>query len=538
MLFKNKNKIKKQKRKNLSHHNYASPWYERVIFKFKNLSFIKHILIFYLFITFIGSGILMLPFSHNGSINYVDALFTSASAFSDTGLVTLQTSSTWTMFGQAVIAILILVGGIGWFALKIFLFNILFGRSISLTSRAALSAERGNVRIGETRQLIKVSVIAIFTMMTIAGLILSLYFFYANSFFVGVVGPNGSDMGMNPHGDWALSIRYGVFHSISAINNAGFDIMGGHSIAPYFSDYFVQVIFILLFVFGGIGYPVIYDVWQYFVAKRKGERFRFSLFTKISCVTYLTISIVGIAITFLIEVTAKSTPNNPSFWSSTELLFDGQRSGMGQKMTTSNKVMAIIFNTLSTRNAGFGTVNFHHFTSATLIVHSCMMFIGSAPSSTAGGIRTTTFAIVVMAFWAKIRGKSSVRAFNRRIAPDTVWNAYVVTTMSIIMVIGVTLVATTSFNTHGGDIPFGANYKNQLDAQYDFTDLFFEVSSAFGTTGLSTGLTSKLNVASKITLILVMFIGQLGVSSTIFAFGNKKQRSRHYKYIEEDITIG
>ncbi|NQZ28912.1 MAG: TrkH family potassium uptake protein [Mycoplasmatales bacterium] len=535
MLFKNKTKTNKRKRKNLSHHNYVSPWYERIIFKFKNLSFLKHILIFYLFITFIGSGILMLPFAHNGSINYVDALFTSASAFSDTGLVTLQTSTTWTIFGQAIIAILILVGGIGWFALKIFLFNILFGRSISLTSRAALSAERGNVRIGETRQLIKVSVIAIFTMMTIAGLILSLYFFYSDSFFVGV---QGSGMGINPHGNWALSIRYGVFHSISAINNAGFDIMGGHSIAPYFSDYFIQIIFIILFVFGGIGYPVIYDVWQYFVAKRKGERFKFSLFTKISCITYLLISLIGISLTFWIEVTAKSTTNNPSFWNSTELLFDGQKVGMGQQMTTSNKVMAVIFNTLSTRNAGFGTVNFHNFTSATLVVHSVMMFIGSAPSSTAGGIRTTTFAIVVMSFWAKIRGKSSVRAFNRRIPADTVWNAYVVTTVSIFMIIVVSLIATTSFNTYGGEIPFGANYKNEVDAQYDFTDLFFEVSSAFGTTGLSTGLTSKLNIASKITLILIMFIGQLGVSSTIFTFGNKKQRSRHYKYIEEDITIG
>ncbi len=535
MLFKNNKNSKSSKRKKNSNSNYTSPWYEKMIFKFKNLSFIKHIILFYLFITFIGSGILMLPFAHHTNVNYIDALFTSASAFSDTGLVTMQTSTTWTMFGQAVIAILILVGGIGWFSLKIFFFNILFGRRISLTSRKVLSAERGNVRIGETRQLVKVSIIAILTMMTIAALTLSLYFYFANTFFSN---PNDSSMGLDPHGDWALSIRYGVFHSISAINNAGFDIIGGHSIAPYFSDYFVQIVFITLFVFGGIGYPVIYDVFQYFVAKRKGKKFKFSLFTKISCITYIVISILGIGTTFLIEMTTKTTAQNQAFWYANELLFDGQMIGTGQKMNTGNKVMAIIFNTLSTRNAGFGTINFHQFSSATLIVHSIMMFIGSAPSSTAGGIRTTTIAIVAMAFWAKIRGKSSVRAFNRRIAPDTVWNAYVVTTISIFIVIVTSLVATSSFNTHGGQIPFGANYKNQINPEYDFTDLFFEVSSAFGTTGLSTGLTSMLNMPTKLMLIIVMFIGQLGVSSTIFAFGSKKQSSRHYKFIEENITIG
>ncbi|CAM9107613.1 TrkH family potassium uptake protein [Mycoplasma marinum] len=536
MLFKNKNKnTKKTNSKNLSQKSYDGQWFKKLIYRIKSLSILKHILIFYLFITFIGSAVLMLPFSHKVPIKYIDALFTSASAFSDTGLVTMQTSTTWTIFGQATISILILFGGIGWFALKIFFFNILFGKPISLTSRTALSAERGNVRIGETRQLIKVSVIAIFTMMTIAGLILSIYFYFSNTFWVG--GP-GANMGMNPHGNWDLSIRYGVFHSISAINNAGFDIMGGHSIAPYFSDYFVQIIFIVLFVFGGIGYPVIYDVWQFFKYKREGKKFKFSLFTKISCITYFLISIIGIAITFGIETTAKSTVNNPSFWSSTELLFDGQGIGEGQVMTTSNKTMALIFNTLSTRNAGFGTINLHHFTSATLVVHSVMMFIGSAPSSTAGGIRTTTFAIVVIGFWAKIRGKSSARVFKRRLNRDTVWNAYVVTTISVFLVIVATLIATTSFNTHGGHIKFGANYDNQRTPSYDFIDLFFEVSSAFGTTGLSTGLTSQLNNATKILLVIIMFIGQLGVSSTIFAFGSKKQRSRHYKYVEEDVTIG
>ncbi len=538
MLFRKKHKNK-----------FDIPLSERIWFSIKNMSFIKHILIFYLLITFIGSGILMLPFAHTHSVNYIDALFTSASAFSDTGLVTKDTYTTWTMFGQAIIATLILMGGIGWFALKVFIFNIIFNRPISLITRTALAGERGNVRMGETREIIKISIITVFTIMTIAGIALSIHFYYTKHF----IDLNHVEMGVNPHGDWNLSIRYGIFHSISAMNNAGFDIIGAHSIAPYFNDYFVQIVFIILFVIGGIGYPVIFDIYKYLKHKKTGTPFKFSLFTKISTITYFIIAIIGISSTFIIEVNAKDVKKtagaisehaNETFWGATKLQFDPPKGHTGAwkegiPLTTGNKIMAIIFNTLSTRNAGFSTINFHEFTSSTLMVHSIMMFIGSAPSSTAGGIRTTTFAIVIMAFWSKIRGKTSVRVFKRRISHKTVWDAYVVTTISIAILVVGSLIATSSFQGQGGDIPFGGNYvPGQGEPRYDFADIFFETSSAFGTTGLSTGLTSQLNTVSKLTLILIMFIGQLGVSSSILSFGTRKQNSRHYKYIEEDITIG
>ncbi len=539
--FKNKINIFKSDKNGIS-------FIERVVFWIKNIGFTKHILFTYLLITFIGSGILMLPISRVGhkSVDYIDALFISASSFSDTGLVTVNTVETWTMFGQAVIAILILTGGIGFFALKIFIFNIIFNKPISLSSRKALSAERGNVKIGQTRDLIKASIIALITMMTFAGFVMSIYFYFSPTGFnedFAAVG-NFSGKSLNPKGNWNLSIRYGLFHSLSALNNAGFDIMGGHSIAPYYKDYFVQIMFMILFVFGGIGYPVIYDVKRYIQAKRKGQIFKFSLFTKLSCVTYFIIATSGIAITFIIELSAhhgKSGTN--TFWTSSRLYFDGPTptsQPISAPITHGQKTLAIIFNTMSTRNAGFSTINFHSFNTATLIVHSIMMFIGSAPSSTAGGIRTTTLAIICISFWTHVRGKSTTRAFKRKINEDIVRSSYIVTTISLFLILFVSMISLSSLDTNGGQIRFGSNYNptTKGNPQYAFTDLLFETSSAFGTTGLSTGLTASLSMGTKLFFILLMFIGQLGVSSTILAFGTKKQKSRHYKYIEEDVTIG
>jgi Trk-type K+ transport system membrane component len=169
---------------------------------------------------------------------------------------------------------------------------------------------------------------------------------------------------------------------------------------------------------------------------------------------------------------------------------------------------------MSTRNAGFATINIHQYTDSTKMVHSILMFIGSAPSSTAGGIRTTTIAIIFLGFISRVRGKSTTSAFNRRIPTEIVTRAFIVFAVSLMLVLGATLVASSSLDLHGGKIPTGLQPPGELEP-YNFADLFFEISSAFGTTGLSTGITTNLNDVTKIMLILLMFIGQLGVSSTI-----------------------
>jgi Trk-type K+ transport system membrane component len=164
--------------------------------------------------------------------------------------------------------------------------------------------------------------------------------------------------------------------------------------------------------------------------------------------------------------------------------------------------MAIFFNTFSTRNAGFATINLKQLSEPTIIIYSIMMFIGSAPSSTAGGIRTTTIALVILSIVSKVRGTPNVRAFNRKIPQKTTSAAQIVFAISVVIVLVVSMITMSSIH-------------NETLQNFGFIDAFFEVSSAFGTTGLSTGLTSSLNEISKIAIILTMFIGQLGISSTI-----------------------
>lgn len=473
-----------------------------------NLSNAKIIFIVYFILIFSSSLILLSPDAYNEgkSVSYIDALFTAASAFSDTGLVIVPTWETWSMLGQAIIAVLILFGGIGIFAIKVYIFNFILGRKLKLSTNNILGSERSSKDHSLSKKTIVVSVTLIFSLIVIASVILSFIFYYQN--------PDSLENMQSPKGDISLSIRYAVFHSISAINNAGFDIIGSSSLAPYYSAYSIQIIFIILFIVGGIGYPVIFDTysWISHKIKRKPGKYSFSLFSKISCISYLSISIIGLILAFSFEL------------SSVEAL-DGDMIPLWlTDKSTGSKVMAIFFNTFSTRNAGFSTINLKELSQPTIILYAIMMFIGSAPSSTAGGIRTTTIALIVLSIWSKIRGVPNVRIFNRKIPRETTYTAGIVLSISLFIVFFVSFITMSSI--HG-------NFEG-----YGYIDVIFEVSSAFGTTGLSTGLTPSLNTISKIFLILTMFIGQLGVSSTILVWRSNRNKQYKIDYIQEDIAIG
>lgn len=200
---------------------------------------------------------------------------------------------------------------------------------------------------------------------------------------------------------------------------------------------------------------------------------------------------------------------------------------------------------MSTRNAGFFTINMNDLSFNSHFVFVILMFIGSAPSSTAGGIRTTTIAIAVLGLWNKIRGRDEVRAFQRTIAPKTVERAYIIFLTSIFLVVVVAGVGITSFEDYGGKI----NTPNYLPIdsgsilakptdRFSFLAIIFEAASAFGTTGLSMGITPGISNSAKVFLIILMFIGQLGLSSTILVWGRRNSRSKRYSYVTQDITIG
>ncbi len=526
----------------------------KFIYRFKNLSFVKHILLFYLIITFSGAGLLMAPFAQRTGVyvDFQDALFTSASAFSDTGLTSLVTAETWSIGGQAIIALLIFVGGLGWFALKVYLFNIILGRPISFAERDALAAERGSDKVGFSKNIIKISVTILLIIVVVASIVLSVFFFYStpdgNPYEVNSPLMNNfnneNDKRMifeNPHDNYLNSLRFGVFHAVSALNNAGFDIIGSNSIAPYYHTYSIQFIFVILFVLGGIGYPVIYDAWNWINAKIRREKYYWSLFSKLSVSVYLLVSIIGVSSTFAIETTAKDYMvdgankvytfwNNPMYGS------------------TSDKSIALFFNSMSTRNAGFSTIRLGDLSPTTISLFSVLMFIGSAPSSTAGGIRTTTLGVIVVGLWSRIRGRDEVRIFNRRVPNRTIIRSYIVLAVSIMVVIIVSLIAFSSFAHAGGQVNKDGDSmflmrtvgsgEHYVPTQYTFNELVFEVSSAFGTTGLTAGITSNLSLAAKLALILSMFIGQLGVSSSILIWSARKGKTRNYKFVKEDVTIG
>ncbi|MDK2819736.1 MAG: TrkH family potassium uptake protein [Mycoplasmataceae bacterium] len=487
--------------------------FKKIIQFFFSLSNVKIIFLTYFIVTLLSSLLLISPYAHVEGVyvSYIDALFTAASAFSDTGLVTLVTSETWSMFGQAIIAILILLGGIGIFAIKVYLFNFIFGQKLNIVTSNIVGQERSSKDASLSKKTIIVSVTLIIILIIFASFILSFIFYFQAPDVGSSIKPDN-----NPYGNVSLSIRFAIFHSISAINNAGFDIIGGDSLAPYYSVYIIQFIFLSLFIVGGMGYPVIFDLYsciQHKIKKTPGK-FSFSLFTKISTLSYLIISIVGLIFAFSFELSAKTSVdgNLVPLW-------------LDDSKDTGSKVMAIFFNTFSTRNAGFSTVNLKQISQPTIILYSIMMFIGSAPSSTAGGIRTTTIALICLSIWSKIRGLPSVRVFNRKLPKDTTETAGIVFSISIFFVLIVSFIGMSSI--HG-----------DLSPKFNYLDVLFEVSSAFGTTGLSTGLTSHLNDISKLFIVLTMFIGQLGISSTLLMWKGNKNKQYTIDYIEEDIAIG
>lgn len=490
----------------------------------------KWIFVVYVLIVFLSAILLYSPItqnleSGNKRATFMDAIFTTASSFSDTGILTVPTYSQWNEFGQAIIALLILLGGIGVFSLKLFLINWLFRKkSISLNEINLVNSERGSHNVSQTTRLVIVSLKFLLSAIVVFSFILTLYFYYSEPTQTEGMKEFFNSKGIifnNPHRNFLLSLKFGIFHSISAINNAGFDIIGPNSLMPYYLNYFAQIMFVILFLLGGLGYPTIYDIRKFIShkIKRKSGKYNFSIFTKVSTLTYLITAIIGFLITFLFEYFSKD-PN--TFWN---YEFHG-KSFYGNDW---QKTFAILFNILSTRSSGFATTDFNHFTSANTIIYSIFMFIGAAPASTGGGIRTTTFAIIILSVFTKIIGLPNIRIFKRSIPNETIYRSTQVFVISILLVLIISFICTTSSPVYSGK---GSEFNN-------FSNYLFITSSAFGTCGLSSGLDLKdYNIASKIALIILMFVGQFGISSTLLLWGRKRNYKNHFNYIESDVAIG
>ncbi|MEK4497189.1 TrkH family potassium uptake protein [Ureibacillus sp. FSL W8-0352] len=443
--------------------------------RIKNITPFQLLVSFYFIAILISFLLLRIPavYKDGKEVSIIDTLFTAVSAISVTGLTVFDISETFTNFGMIVLLIILQLGAIGVMSIGTFIW-LLIGKRIGMRERQLIMIDFNQHHLAGVVRLLKEIVKILFIIEALGALILSVHF---KRYFES----------------WSEAFKHGIFASISATTNSGFDITG-HSFEPFYSDYFVQFITMILIVLGAIGFPVLVEL-KHFLMK-KNPAFRFSLFTKITTVTYGGLFILGTLVVLFIE----------SFHSL-------------KGISWHEKIFVAMFHSVSTRSAGLTTMDIGMFNEATNIFLSFLMFVGSSPSSVGGGIRTTTFAIAILFLINFANGRKEIQVFGREICMDDILRSFVVIILAFFMVMISTMILVVT-EPHG-----------------TATQIIFEITSAFGTCGMSLGLTEKLSTAGKLVIMTLMFIGRVGLISFLFTLGGKAQTPK-YRYPEERIIIG
>lgn len=425
----------------------------------------------------LGSVLLSLPISSaNGeAVPYLDALFTATTATCVTGLVTLPTVTTWSIFGQAVILILIQIGGLGVITIMSAVM-ILLHKRMGIDDRLLLQDAFNLNSLSGIVRFVKRVLLGTFLVEGVGALLYMIV-------FIPEFGAKG--------------IWISVFTSISAFCNAGIDIIAENSLCSYATNPVINIVTSLLIILSGIGYIVWWDVMGLAGRKRGGLR-KLSLHSKIAITTTLILIFGGGILIFLFEYHNPLTIGNLS-------LFD--------------KVQVSLFQSVTTRTAGFATVPQQDLTNASSIVCLLLMFIGGSPVGTAGGVKTVTFAVLVVSALATIQNKQAVSLFNRNISKQTVNKAVAVTMMSFAIVFTSTILLSAV-----------------TDA--DVLDIVFETVSATATVGLTRDLTPYLNAAGKAVIIGTMYLGRVGPISLALALNSNKKHQNIIKNPTEDISVG
>lgn len=421
----------------------------------------------------IGAVLLSLPVSSANGIatGFLDSLFTATSAVCVTGLVVVDTGTHFSIFGQIIIMLLIQVGGLGFMTMAT-LFALIMGKRINLRERIIMQEALNQLTIEGVVRLAKAVLTITFLIEGVAALILGIRL--------------SMDYGA------ARGFYYGLFHSVSAFNNAGFDLFGEfRSLTQYTSDVTVNLVLSALFILGGIGFIVIVDVY------RKRNWRKFSLHTKVVLSTTSILLLIGAIGVFLIEYNNVNT--------------------LG-RLSLAGKILASWFQSATPRTAGFNTVDIAGMRSATQFLIIILMFIGASSGSTGGGIKTSTLGALSSAVWAMVRGKEDVQLFERRLPKEIIFRALTIVSTASALVIVMTMLLT-------------------ITERADFLTVFFEVTSAFGTVGLSMGLTTKLTVFGKLAIAFTMFAGRVGPLTLAFALAQKQQKAM-YRLPEEKIMVG
>lgn len=421
----------------------------------------------------IGTVLLMLPAaSVKGQVtHFVDALFTATSATCVTGLIVVDTGTYFTLFGQLIILALIQVGGLGIMTVST-AFALILGQRITLKLENIMQKVVGDSTVLNLFNLLRNIVLVTIGIESLGALVLF-------SSFVKVLPPG-------------QALYHAVFHSVSAFCNAGFALWS-NSLMNFGDEPVMNLGISFLIILGGLGFTVLIDIYRYVFAPQKIRKL--TLHSKIVLVTTLSLIALGFIAIYIGEAKASM-----------------------KGFTVAQRVMGSWFQSVTLRTAGFNTIDISRFGSATVLVSLILMFIGASPGSTGGGIKTTTFSVLVLSVLSMLTGKRDLTIFNRKIALSNAREA-------------------TSLATLSASLIFCVVFVIMLFEPFAFEKIVFEAISAFGTVGLSMGITGSLSFAGKMLITLLMYIGRIGPLTMIFAFSLRRKQV-NIDFAEEKIAIG
>jgi len=458
----------------------------RIEFKRAVLNPAQLFILSFLVIIFIGSFLLILPNATYNGISYLDALFTSTSAVCVTGLVVVNTASHFTLFGQTVILILIQVGGLGILTFASY-FSYFFKGGTSYENQLALSDINNSNKLGEIFATLKYIILITFGIELFSGTLIY------------------TSIGSTIFDSQSDQLFFAAFHSISAFCNAGFSTLNNNLYETGFKfNYYLQMILILTFVLGGLGFPIVVNILKYLryristlfsLRKTKYRPWVLNLNSRITLITTFSISLVAFIIFYFLEY------NNTL----------AEHSWFG-------KIVTALFGATTPRTAGFNTIDSAAMKFPTIMMVILLMWIGASPQSTGGGIKTSTFAIAILNILSLAKRKSRIEIFRREISEISLRRSFAIISLSLVV------------------IGFAIMFISLFDPKKELIAIAFECFSAYSTVGLSLGITGDLSSASKFVLIVVMFVGRISMLSLVVAIFKKVQH-KNYSYPKEELTI-
>jgi trk system potassium uptake protein TrkH len=426
-----------------------------------------------------GAILLWFPFSATkGNLRFVDALFTSTSGVCVTGLVVVDVGKDLSTLGQVITIFLFQIGGLGIITFST-VFFVLMGRGISFKGRDIVQSTFLHTPRRDFIVIAKAVLVFTFIIESLGTLLLFIRF--SNDFPIGT------------------ALYHAVYNAISAFNNCGYSLFSDN-LMGYQGDPIVNLTIMGLIVLGGIGFIVQYEV----LSKLRGIQKKLSVHSKIVIITTSVLILSGAILFYVFE-----------------------RNHIIKDVPVQNKILASFFQSVTPRTAGFNTVDIGLLTNATILLMIVLMFIGASPGSTGGGVKTTSAALLVMMIWNRLKGNEEVNIFNRTVPREIMSR-----TISIIFASAFSVAIITSVL-----LIFGEGKLPQTESRHFFVEYLFDTVSAFGTVGLSMGITPKLNDLQKYALILMMFVGRVGPLTLAFSL-SRSTGGKGLTYAEEGVMVG